>query len=107
MHHAKWLLLIDRQRLRRAHCVLDLAAVEVVLGERVEVLVCKGHRIDALEDAHALDEHLEDRLLGFRREVAVAEGDVDARLEGIVERLGNVSMLRIRVVKEDIPRHGW
>jgi hypothetical protein len=87
MHHAQRLALIDRERLRRAHRVLDLPAVEVVLRKAVVVLLAEGQRRRALEDAHLLEEHLEDGFLGFGGELAVAEGDVDAGLEGVVEGL--------------------
>lgn len=87
MHHAERLLLVDGEGLRRADRVLDLPSVEIMLGEVGEVRLGEGHRGRALEDAHFLDEHLEDGLLGFGGELAVAEGDVNARLEGVIERL--------------------
>jgi hypothetical protein len=89
MHHAERLLLVDGEGLRSAHGILDLSSVEVVLGEVVEVCLAEGQRVCAFEDAHFLEEHLEDGLLGFGGELAVAEGDVDARLEGVVEGLGS------------------
>jgi hypothetical protein len=88
MHHAERLLLVDSQGLRRAYRILDLSPVEVMLGEVVEVRVAEGHRGRAFEDAHFLNEHLEDSFLGLGRELAVAESDVDTRLEGVVEGLG-------------------
>ena len=88
MDHAERLLLVDSESLRCAHRVLDLPSVEVMLGEVGEVRLAERQRGRALEDADFLEEHLEDGLLGFGGELAVAEGDVNARLEGIVEGLG-------------------
>lgn len=112
MHHAERFLLVDGEGLRRADRVLDLPSVEIVLGEVGEVRLGEGHRGRALEDTHFLDEHLEDGLLGFCGELAVAEGNVDARLEGVIECLESelVGFSRNTFggrMEEDIPRRGW
>lgn len=75
--HAEWLALVDSQRLCSADGVLDLATVEVVAGEGVEVFVLERRDFGAFENANALDEHAEDALLGFVGELTVAESDVD------------------------------
>ena len=78
MHHTKRLTLVDSECLRSPDSVLDLPTIERMLGEIGEVLFCERHSIDPLEEADALDEELEDCFFSLWRELAVAEGDVDA-----------------------------
>ena len=85
--HRERLALVDGQRLCRAHRVFDLPPVELVPRQCRVVLLGEGHQVDLLEHPHTLDEDLEDGPLGFLGEVVGAEGDVDAGLEGISERL--------------------
>jgi hypothetical protein len=94
MLHAQWLLLINSQRLRRPHRILDLAAIQIMPCKTIEVFFFERHCSNAFEDADALDEHFEDGFLGFGGELAVAEGDVDAGLECIIEGLDWVSRSR-------------
>lgn len=85
--HTKGLALVDREGLRGADRVLDLAAVEVVPGEARVVFLVERHEVDARHGARPLDEDLKDGFLGFRVQVVVPQRDVDARLEGVVECL--------------------
>ena len=91
MAHAQLHALIDRQRLRRAHAVLDLTAVQHRLGQAVVVRLGELDRLDAVELAHALQEQGPDGLARLVGELGVAQGDVDAGLEGVVEGLDAVS----------------
>jgi hypothetical protein len=75
--HAEGLAAIDRQGLRRADRVLDLPAVEVVLGKIRVVLLGEGHEVNLFEDSDTLDEYLENLLLGLLVERVVAEGNVN------------------------------
>ena len=75
--------LVQRERLRAAHQILDLPPIQRVSRQHLEVRVAEAR--DAHLLAHHVDEHGPDGLLGFVRELAVAQGDVDARLEGVVE----------------------
>ena len=85
MAHTQLDALVDSERLRGADAVLDLAAVEHRLGEAIVVGVSEGDGADAVELAHALQEHGPDGLAGLVGELGVTEGDVDAGLEGVVE----------------------
>jgi hypothetical protein len=87
MLHRQRLLLINRQRLRGPDHILNLSPIQIMSCKTIIVFFFERHGSDALEDADALDEHLEDCLFGFGGELAVAEGDVDAGLEGVVEGL--------------------
>ena len=76
-------LLMQRQRLRTPDQILDLPSIQLVAREHVELVLAEvrdGHLL-----AHHGDEHAPDGLLGAVRELAVAQGDVDAGLEGVVE----------------------
>lgn len=78
MHHTKRLSLVNRQRLCGTNRILNLPTIKRMLGQVGEVLFRKRHSIDPFKKAHTLDEQLENCFLGFWRELAVAEGDVDA-----------------------------
>lgn len=69
--HAEGLALIDGEGLGRADGVLDLAAVEVMARQAVEVVLVERHQVDARDDARALDENLEDGLLRLDVQVLV------------------------------------
>ena len=87
VNHRQRLILINRQRLRRSHRILDLPTIQSMLSEIGVVLFSKRHGLNLLKDTNTLDEELEDCLLCLWREFAVAEGDVDTGLEGFVEGL--------------------
>ena len=90
MAHAQLHALIDRQRLRRADTILDLAPIQHRLGEAIVVRLCELNSLDAVELTDALEEHDPDGLAGLVGEFGVAQGDVDAGLEGVVEGLDAV-----------------
>jgi hypothetical protein len=87
MLHAQRLLLVNRERLSRPHGILDLPAIQIMSSKTIEIFFFEWHRGYAFEDADALNEHFEDGFLGLCRQLTVAEGDVDAGLEGVVEGL--------------------
>ena len=76
MLHAQWHLLVDGQRLRAPHRVLDLPPVELGLARQtVQVGVGEGLRGDAVaEGLHARDEEAEDGAAGFEVEFLVLFG---------------------------------
>lgn len=89
--HIQRLALVDGQVLRAAQDVLDLAAVQIVLGERGNVLVREGLDLELAVRRDALDEEREDGALGLGVELVVAQRDVDAGLECLVKCLLLVS----------------
>lgn len=102
MHHRQWLVLVDGQCLCGPDGILDLSAVESVLCEIGVVFLRKWHSVNLLKHADALDKELEDCFLGLWCEFSVAEGDVDAGLEGFVEGLDAVSC-----EEEDLNMLAW
>lgn len=64
--HAERFALIDRESLRRAHSVLDLPSIKIVLRQGRVVVFTKRHQIDILEGPNPLNENLEHRPLGLQ-----------------------------------------
>lgn len=62
-----------------------LSPVQIVFTECSQILLRKRHCLDTLQNANTLDEHLEHTLLCLGAQLAVAQRDVDTRLECIVE----------------------
>jgi hypothetical protein len=75
--HPQRFTLIECQILRRTHNVLDFSAVEVPLGQEVEVFLSKGLHLHLSVGSNTFDEHLEDGLLGLRVQSLVAKGNVN------------------------------
>ena len=71
-----------RQHLRRLQDILDLATVQIDLGQAVEVAAAQG--------VVRAQEGLPDVATGFDREVGVVDRDVDARVESLVDILDSV-----------------
>lgn len=61
--HRQRFPLVDGQSLGGADGVFDLATVEFMPGQGIEVLLRERHQINLFEDANTLDEDLEDGLL--------------------------------------------
>ena len=90
MTHAQLHALVHGQRLSRAHAVLDLAPVQAMLAQAIEVVLPEHGRLDPVQLLDLLEEHLPDGAARFEGEFGVAQGDVDAGLEGVVEGLDPV-----------------
>lgn len=87
---AKRFLLINSQSLGSADRVFDLPTIEVTSGESLIIIVTEFLNLDAFNSNHFVNEGFPDTLLGFVVEFAVAESDVDARLEGLIKGLYSV-----------------
>lgn len=85
--HAQSFTSVNGQGLGRSDRVLDLSAIEVMLGEIIVVLLGEGHQVDLLHDANSLDEDLENLLLGLDSEALVPKSNVDSGLKSVVEGL--------------------
>ena len=62
--HGQRLALVDSERLRRAHRVLDLPPIELVPRQGRIIILAERHEAGLVKHPHALDENLENGLLG-------------------------------------------
>ena len=90
MRHPQRHLLINCQSLRRPDTILDLPPIQRLLAQPIEVLPGKRLRLHPIQLLNSLQEHDPDAATRFEGQFGVAQGDVDARLEGVVKGLDAV-----------------
>lgn len=78
MAHTKSLAFVDCQILCRAYNILDLAPVEILLGQFRQVVISQWLDLELAQSSDALQKHLENRPLGLGVKIVISQSNMDS-----------------------------